>query len=206
MLYFRVKISGVSPLMLNKYSDEEQARSQGKIRKTHDGERDTAREAALKKLHLDADGKIIIPQQMIFNTIMAGGSYFKYGKQKVTTLKTSLIAACLEVWPFEIPLIHSGMEVDSRPVSPPQLQGVAVIVHRPRFDEWGLDFELALDDEILSEKLLREIVDAAGKRIGMGCFRPGRKGPYGKFRVDSWDQVDKLTYNRAPKAKKLAKA
>ena len=37
-------------------------------------------------------------------------------------------------------------------------------------------------------KLMREILDAAGKRIGLGDFRPARKGPFGKFTVTHWTE------------------
>ena len=38
-------------------------------------------------------------------------------------------------------------------------------------------------------KLLREVVDAAGKRVGLGEFRPSCKGQYGKFVVTNWRQL-----------------
>jgi hypothetical protein len=40
---------------------------------------------------------------------------------------------------------------------------------------------------MMDPKLFREIVDAAGKRIGLGDFRPATKGPFGKFVVTSWE-------------------
>jgi hypothetical protein len=39
---------------------------------------------------------------------------------------------------------------------------------------------------MLGVKILREIIDAAGKRIGLGDFRPACKGPFGKFVVTEW--------------------
>jgi len=33
-------------------------------------------------------------------------------------------------------------------------------------------------------------VDSAGKRVGLGDFRPARKGPFGKFRVDEWKVIE----------------
>jgi hypothetical protein len=49
-----------------------------------------------------------------------------------------------------------------------------------------VEFEVGLDTVILAPKLLREIVDAAGSRIGLGDFRPATKGPFGRFVVTSW--------------------
>jgi hypothetical protein len=41
---------------------------------------------------------------------------------------------------------------------------------------------------MIAPKLVREIVDAAGKRIGLGDFRPSCKGPFGKFVVTQWKE------------------
>jgi hypothetical protein len=43
---------------------------------------------------------------------------------------------------------------------------------------------------MLGVKLFREVVDAAGKRIGLGDFRPDCKGPYGRFSVTRWQEQD----------------
>ena len=60
------------------------------------------------------------------------------------------------------------------------------MAHRPRFDEWRVSFTLEVDETLFSEALVRELLDIAGKRIGLGDFRPERKGPFGRFRTDAW--------------------
>lgn len=77
--------------------------------------------------------------------------------------------------------------VDSRGVVIPSTGG-RIACHRPCFNDWTIPFTLELDTDMLQVKLLREIVDAAGKRIGLGDFRPARKGPFGKFVVTSWKE------------------
>ena len=97
-----------------------------------------------------------------------------------------MLFSCLDIVAAEIPLIHSQTwTVDTRAVVIPATKG-RILAHRPRFDDWALEFSLDLDTSIVQESLLREIVDAAGKRVGLGDFRPARKGPFGKFRVDEW--------------------
>ena len=54
------------------------------------------------------------------------------------------------------------------------------------FNDWALDITVELDTELINVKLFREIVDVAGKRIGLGDFRPDNKGPFGKFVVTAW--------------------
>ncbi len=35
-------------------------------------------------------------------------------------------------------------------------------------------------------KFIRQLVDDGGQRVGLGDFRPDRKGPFGKFKVVYW--------------------
>ena len=76
-------------------------------------------------------------------------------------------------------------ESQERPIRNPATGGRR-LCYRPRFDEWSLSFTLTLDDGAMAEKMLRLIVDDAGRRIGLGDFRPDCKGMFGKFDVTSW--------------------
>ncbi len=63
------------------------------------------------------------------------------------------------------------------------------MAHRPMFDDWSLAFTMELDTDMITVDLLRQIVDDAGKRVGLGDYRPTRKGPYGKFVVTEWKET-----------------
>ena len=135
------------------------------------------------------DGEIIMPQPNMLRCIMDAGKFFKAGRSKVTTQKSSLIPACVSIEELYVPVVsESGWKVDSRPVRIPATGG-RILRHRPCFDDWELSFTAELDTEIIAPKLFREIVDTAGKRIGLGDFRPDCKGMYGKFKVTRWEEV-----------------
>ena len=76
-------------------------------------------------------------------------------------------------------------EIDSRRVVIPST-GVPVIRHRARLDEWSVRFQIEIDNEVFTPDIVRLLVDDAGKKIGVGDFRPQRKGRYGKFVVTEW--------------------
>lgn len=59
--------------------------------------------------------------------------------------------------------------------------------HRPRLDNWELSFTLDVDTEMFDAKIVRILVDDAGKKCGIGDYRPNRKGPFGKFFVKTWE-------------------
>lgn len=187
MKLVEVSIRGTTPLLLNRFTDENAMSATSGTRAAVVGGKGTPREQAEKKLYIsEASGKPVIPGPNLFRCIIDAGKFFKAGKSKITTLKNSLIPACLSIEQIEI-LIESPepWETDTRAVRIPSTGG-RILAHRPCFHNWGLSFTMLLDTEVMDTKLLREIVDAAGKRIGLGDFRPDCKGPFGKFVVDSW--------------------
>lgn len=180
-------IQGVTPLICNRFTDEAMESATSGNRVSSVGDKGTPLEQAEKKLYIGHDGKPMIPNPNMFRCIIDAGKYFKTGKTKVTTLKSSLIPACLTVEEIEIPIQNKEpWRVDTRAVRIPSTGG-RIATHRPMFDDWELSFTLELDEDVMSERMLREIVDAAGKRIGLGDFRPDCKGPFGKFVVTHWD-------------------
>jgi hypothetical protein len=185
----RIQIAGTTPLLMNRFHDEAQlAAGTGGRAASLAGDKGTPREQAEKKLYRDAEGVVGIPQPNIMRCIIDGGSFFKAGRNKVTTIKSSLIPACVDIHGVMLPLSSpEPWQVDTRAVRIPSTGG-RVLCYRPVFHEWALEFSLELDESILTARLLREIVDAAGKRIGLGDFRPACKGPFGKFVVSRWDE------------------
>lgn len=73
-------------------------------------------------------------------------------------------------------------EVDSRPVTIPATKG-RIMRHRPRFDQWGAAFEMQINDDLLSVDMAHQLLNEAGLSIGIGDFRPEKRGPFGTFRV-----------------------
>ena len=111
------------------------------------------------------------------------------GKSQVTTKASSMLYGCLDIAATEIPIKHQDRwRVDSRPVVIPSTKG-RILAHRPMFDDWSLEFAVQLDETMLGAKFLRNIIDDAGKRIGLGDFRPACKGPFGRFVVTQWEIV-----------------
>lgn len=184
-----VTIEGTTPLICNRFTDEAQAKASGGTGGSIIGDKGTPKEQAEQKVYRDEAGDLCIPAPNIFRCIIDGGEYFKVGKSKVTTQKTSMIPACVEIDGIVVPLrSREGWRVDSRPGRNPSTGG-RFLLHRPMFDDWALTFTLRVDTSMIAAKTLREIVDAAGKRKGLGDFRPACKGMFGKFVVTKWEVV-----------------
>ena len=190
MLEFEIEIEGTTPLLCNKFTDAAAMAATSGTRSSAVGDKGTPLEQAEARLYIGHRNQVMIPQPNVFRCIMDAGKFFKAGKSKVTTQKSSLIPACIDIPSIEIDIEHvEPWVVDTRAVRIPSTGG-RILCHRPCFHDWALSFTSMLDETIISAKLFREIVDAAGRQIGLGDFRPDCKGPFGKFVVTKWSQVE----------------
>jgi len=186
----KITIAGTVPLLCARFTDEAaQKASAGNRTSAAAGDRGTPLEIAEAALYKGLDGKPMLPQPNVLRCLVDGGRFFKAGKKQITTKEESLLYGCLDIEETEIQIKHKQpWKVDTRAVVIPATKG-RILAHRPMFDDWELTFVADLDTSVLGEKLFREIVDAAGKRIGLGAFRPAKKGPYGRFVVKSWQEL-----------------
>ena len=190
-MFIKIRLEGISPLLMHRFTDEDQmSATNGSRVSSAAKDRGTPKEQAEKSLYLTPEGELCLNQPMIMASIINGGKFFKNGKSKITTLKNSIIPAVFFLGEPYYPLItENGWEVDARPVRIPSTGG-RIIRYRPIFQDWAVDLDAELDEEEINPKLMREIVDAAGKKIGIGDFRPECKGPFGRYVVTNWEIVE----------------
>ncbi len=70
------------------------------------------------------------------------------------------------------------------PVVVPSSRG-RIMRTRVKFDQWGLTFDLDFDPELIDQLKLETWLDIAGRRIGLGDWRPEKGGRYGRFTMES---------------------
>lgn len=195
-MMIKVEIQGESPLLLNRFTEAAAAQvSAGSSSAVTIGTKGTPREQATPKLYLTAgkDPRPMIPGPNVYRGLIDAGVYHKAGRRQITSSKSSLVPAGILLTDLECPIINPfggevQWEVDSRSVVNPATGG-RMMCHRPRFDAWKIGFSLKVDDKMFDEKIVRMLVDDLGTKVGLGDFRPFRKGPFGRFFVTSWQRV-----------------
>lgn len=193
-MHIAIEIAGTTPLILNRFTDEAAEASTNGTRSSAAGrDKGTPLEQAEGKLYVSAvDSALIVPQPNLLRCLVEGGRFHKAGRAQITTAKSSMLYSCVDIDATEIPLMHQQpWKVDTRAVRIPATGG-RILAHRPMFDDWALRFVVTLDTDIVAQKLFRMIVDDAGKRVGLGDFRPACKGPFGKFVVTHWAEETEL--------------
>lgn len=124
------------------------------------------------------------PADHIERSFVQAAGLHKIGKRSAK----SVAGAAVCISPREIPHGLREYVVDSRRVVIAATKG-AVVRHRPRLDSWRLTFTLDLDDELIHPRLAEQILIDAGKRIGIGDFRPAKGGPFGRFTVTAFEEI-----------------
>jgi hypothetical protein len=146
-------------------------------------------EEAAAGLYVD-DGKFCFPGIGIRNgMVRAAGDWKPLSGKKRGTLTSSV--AHIMVAPDMIPSLGpndkplKSYTIDKRRVV---VQRNGIVRCRPKFHDWKLKFEIIYDDEILAlsveeiHKLFGGLLDDAGRRFGLGDYRPAMRGWFGQFR------------------------
>ncbi len=180
MKTYKVTINGISPLLMNRPSaligDNIKDKKQTEL---------TPRENAEMKIY-EIDGKLYTPETHIKGCLVEAGKDQKVvGKGKSTYSK--IVGYAVEINPFEIVHKKQKWDVFSVLAVNPSTRG-RNLLHRPILKEWGLDFEVTFDEEQIPASVLKECFERAGRFVGIGDWRPAKKGRFGKFQVTSYKE------------------
>lgn len=189
----RVVCEGISPLLQNRMDPSVLLESKKAFKPTKQG---TPRDRAAARVHVDHDGNPVIPANMILSCLIGAGVFIKLDKKRqISTAKSTLLTAFMTVDNIEpLPIVApdtkkpAPWEVDTQVGRNPN-GGEAVLLERPRFDAWSFAIDISIDTSGIEQATIRQLFDFAGTRIGLGDFRPARKGPYGRFVVKCWDRL-----------------
>jgi len=176
----KVTVMGVTPLLMNKPKEYE-GDSNVKVNNPKiDSEEDVK-----AKLYA-IDGIVYQPATHFWRSLVNAGKDLQVkGKGKATYSK--LFGSMVQVIPEAIEHKKQNFDVFVTRVVNPSTKGM-MMCKRPRLKEWELDFELLVEEEIPLD-VLKEGLERAGKYVGVGDWRPEKKGIHGKFQVTSFQEV-----------------
>jgi hypothetical protein len=169
----KVVIEGVAPLLQHRFPIEENNKSKKKKKEY------IPQEDAEKSLYRDEKGVIYEPATHIFGALIKAGIRFQYEKRQTYS---NIIKSSVLVTPDAIPHKIQKWIIDSRPVV---VMRARILRSRPKFEKWGLEFIIEYDDELIGKDRMKEILDYAGLRIGLGDYRP----LFGRFIVTKFENI-----------------
>lgn len=65
--------------------------------------------------------------------------------------------------------------------------------YRPEFTEWQTDVEVTYVKSMLTRESVLSLLEAGGMGVGIGEWRPERKGDFGTYQIDSTRDVEVLS-------------
>lgn len=154
----------------------------------------TCEEEAASKLYKNEKGTIGIPVENLSACLCIAGRYVKNGSppRQISTATTTTLYSLLSIRESFLLLTdgNGGLAtwvVDKRKGSKNDKNGKnAVCIVRPRFNSWGIEFTLEIDDKEVKPETIRQLVEVAGNKIGLCDFRPTCRGPFGRFEIAEW--------------------
>lgn len=191
MTVFCCEIQGLSALLMHRWAEASEVNSDGGTRKIHISEVDP-RVQAEQVAYRHPEGWLYMPGASIARMLCeAGGAHKQRGSRK--SLKYVVPAACL-VLEDAIPLLEedgqrlTDFEVDSRPIVIPSTKG-RIMRHRPRINAWRMEFSIEIDISLIEPSTVQQLLSEGGRQLGIGDYRPEKRGPFGRFQVVRWEEL-----------------
>ena len=187
--YYRVTLTGISPLIMHNGAAGMDKRSPANIEKAEISRKKTtdrteADDERMRELQCQTslwlhDGAPTVEASAIRKCLETAARKLKQGAQ---------VREGMTVWSVD------GFDYDKRLGTTMEELGrnaqftVPVVVQRSRvertrakFDAWSVTFTIEADAELIDQRQLESWLEIAGRRIGVGNWRPEKSGTYGRF-------------------------
>lgn len=185
-----VRIEGTQPIIMHSAAGMDPSIPANLQKKEITSKRGSNRTAAdeerlrqldcLTSFWLDSDGRPTIPPAAFRSCIETAARKMKQGPQ----VREGLVSLSSR---FEYDAGRYGETLDElvktcQFIVPVVINRSRVMSTRAMFDvPWSCEFELDTDTELVDESQLESWLDIAGRRIGLGDWRPAKSGQYGRF-------------------------
>lgn len=194
LLYYAVRIKGIRPIIMHsaagidpkhpaQIEKAELVAKKGSNRTESDDARIREIECSLA-IWYDEHGNPTIPATAIRATIEKASRKFKQGPD----VREGLIVHNIDTFEFDRER-YGESESEWRQTMqftvPVVVQRSRIMRTRAKIDEpWACEFTLDVDEELVDQPKLDRWLDVAGRRIGLGDWRPEKSGNYGRFETD----------------------
>jgi hypothetical protein len=170
-----VEIVGVTPLLMN--SPKNMVRREDKPANRTTEVKNIKDEAEGKTYRLSSNGNLFLPAQAVYSAMVYAAGAFRIGRKSAS----QILAGTITIKPIEIDLGMKTYDIDVRRCV---IQRAGILVARPKIEKWGAKFTIEYDERFIDSKMIRQILEDAGVRMGLLDYRPQRRGMFGKFKVE----------------------
>lgn len=173
-----VKIKGVSDILFHRWSNED-VKAKGEAAK---GSKAKKFDNLQEYVYRNTKGEICIPGEYLRGAIVGASKFRQDPRSPRKSMCDLMKAACVSLTPLATLGVKDWDYEDRRRVT---IQRNAITRCRPAMREgWECEFDLLCNlPEYVSPSILNEVIQQAGRLIGLADFRP----TYGRFLVVSFN-------------------
>lgn len=189
------RVKGYSPLLMNNPKSMRQDKAGGD-QPTRKKIPTPEVEAASKVYRLgDGEkGQLFAPADALRSSLIDGGKGHRVGKDYLRSLLQSCVFLTHEICPLVHPETGEAIADYVIDVRRCVIQGSGVQRARPKIEEWATEITLEYDPDALTPEQILWAFETAGKRCGIGDYRPscpsGKGGPFGRYTVELMEDGD----------------
>ncbi len=186
MITCNATIEGVSP-----YSQSRAIQTPKLAQETHD---DFEKRVWRERMTTTTDGHVCI-QPMAFKLGLDAAAKFinrKIPGERNATYTKHFRSGVLITEPLVLPVKAEEVDGEWLFLNADGKRGGGTRVWKcmPKIPEWGGVIEYNILDPKINQDIFREVLEADGKFIGLGRFRPENGGMYGRFKVTAIKWID----------------
>jgi hypothetical protein len=145
------------------------------------------------RAHVNAEGFIEIPGVIFAAATKQAAKRLMLripGKGTATYTKY-FEAGIMCVDPLVLPVKAADVPGERLSMSPKGIPGQRGVWRTfPKIAQWSGDVTFFILDDIINAEIFKQVLVAAGSLVGIGRFRPEKRGWYGRFSVESMQWVD----------------
>jgi len=189
-----VPIRGTSPLIVSNFSEKSKRQmleAQMGVKNTRENRDPEAeyQQAFYRLAREDGEDGYGFPA-VGFKAATVGASRF-YTGLKMTELRQFLFFKGIftKADPQQLVEIHGTPERREDVVRLAGAARTAYLRYRPMFPEWTATLEVTYVHNKLAQESVISLIDAGGLGVGVGEWRPERKGDFGTYQVDTNEEI-----------------
>ncbi len=206
---YRISILGISPMLQNPMTDETLNTLIFGSAGTRKGKQTdvSIEDLAKKRLCLGPNSEGGIPANYLFAALVDAGRHVIFDKKtKLSTRDSSLVPSLLSIIPDLVNDAGDGFiafkDQNVKWIADKRrgvlaANGAAVGIVRPKFPTWAFDVTVEVDLDHVDIDKVKELFNAAGRYSGLGDFRPSKRGPFGRFSVVDFIELEQVVGKKA---------
>lgn len=143
---------------------------------------------ALYHSYTDENGAHYLPSEHIRVALINAGAFIKAKVGNARKSMKNIVAAMFTINPEQIDLPKFDT-IDKRSAVNKNVKA-RIVVKRPKWNAgWTVSFKIFVDDSTITKETVADLLDYAGRYVGIGSYRPQNNGPFGRFEVESIERA-----------------